>query len=73
MGIFYGCWGQATIQGQGLLQVPADILIEMAAVAVLQFPLLDILSYRPVKAKHLIIDLYRSPNLAGAISVCTYN
>ena len=42
----------------------------MAAIAVLQLPLLDILAYRPVEAEHFIIDLYRGLNLAGAISLC---
>lgn len=49
-------FGHPASQPQRFSQIPADILIEVAAVAVLQLPPLDILSYRPVEAEHFIID-----------------
>lgn len=68
MRVFYGSCGQATGQAQSLLQIFADTLVEMASIAVFQLPFLDVLTHRPIKAKHFIIDFHCSLDLAGAVS-----
>ena len=60
---------QAPFQSQNMPQVTADIFIEMATVPIFIFSPLNILSYRPVEAKHLIIYLYRSLYLAGSVAL----